>query len=153
MSWSKDSLLSKGLNWADFSVLANHVDFYRPCHVQLSWFALLIQSSQYTIFYHSNPFHSDGFSNEHIDAMSMDCPFCILRGHRSNFLHFNIFLPLKIGFIFANTAGPDEMPHYMAFHQGLLCCQSTCFQIFRMKRANKHTYSLSSDLDRQKISA
>ena len=29
------------------------------------------------------------------------------------------FLSLKIIFVLANSADPDKMPHYAAFHQGL----------------------------------
>ena len=31
------------------------------------------------------------------------------------------FLSLKIDFVLANNADPDEMPHYVAFHLGLHC--------------------------------
>ena len=30
-----------------------------------------------------------------------------------------VFLSLKINFVLANSADPDEMPHYVAFHLGL----------------------------------
>ena len=30
-----------------------------------------------------------------------------------------IFLSLKIDFVYANSADPDEMPHFVAFHLGL----------------------------------
>ena len=32
-----------------------------------------------------------------------------------------IFISLKIDFVLANSAEPDEMPHYAAFHLGLYC--------------------------------
>ena len=32
-----------------------------------------------------------------------------------------IFLSLKIDLVLANSADPDEMPHYAAFHLGLHC--------------------------------
>ena len=32
-----------------------------------------------------------------------------------------VFLSLKIDFVLANNADPDEMPHYAAFHLGLHC--------------------------------
>ena len=32
-----------------------------------------------------------------------------------------LFLSLKIDFILANSADPDEMPPYAAFHLGLYC--------------------------------
>ena len=33
----------------------------------------------------------------------------------------NKCISLKTDFVFANSAGPDEMPHYVAFHLGLHC--------------------------------
>ena len=33
----------------------------------------------------------------------------------------NVFLSLKIEFVFANNADPDEMPHIAAFHLGKCC--------------------------------
>ena len=33
----------------------------------------------------------------------------------------NVFLSLKIDFVLANSADPDEMPHNTAFHLGLHC--------------------------------
>ena len=32
-----------------------------------------------------------------------------------------LFHSLKINFVLANSADPDEMPHYAAFHLGLCC--------------------------------
>ena len=32
-----------------------------------------------------------------------------------------IFLSLKISYVFPNSADPDEMQHYAAFHLGLHC--------------------------------
>ena len=34
-------------------------------------------------------------------------------------------ISLKIDFVLTNSADPDEMPHYAAFHQDLYCIQST----------------------------
>ena len=53
--------------------------------------------------------------------------FCILMGHKSTFLNFNIFLFLKIVYILANSADPDEMPHNAAFHLGLHCLPKYLF--------------------------
>ena len=44
-----------------------------------------------------------------------------LRGCRYNFLNINVFLSLKCLLIEANSADPDEMQPYAAFHQGLHC--------------------------------
>ena len=57
----------------------------------------------------------------HIDILAWICPFCILRGHRFKFLNFNICLSLNIAFILANSADPDELRPYAAFHQDLRC--------------------------------
>ena len=45
--------------------------------------------------------------------LSQDGPLYILRGHT--------FFSLKIDFVLPNSADPDEMPHYAAFHLGLHC--------------------------------
>ena len=37
----------------------------------------------------------------------------------SKFLNYDVFMCLKIVFILANSADPDEMPPYAAFHPGL----------------------------------
>ena len=46
-------------------------------------------------------------------------------------------LCLKLFFTFANSANPDEMKHYAAFHLGLqylyICCNSTHFWVSRIK--------------------
>ena len=47
--------------------------------------------------------------------------FFILRDHRSKFLDYDITMSLKIVFTSANSAGPDEMPPWVAFHLGLHC--------------------------------
>ena len=36
----------------------------------------------------------------------------------TKFLNLNIILSLNIVFILANSADPNEMPHYMIFHRG-----------------------------------
>ena len=55
------------------------------------------------------PFHSDGSSRVG------NSPFCILRGCQSKFLNESIaFLSLKIVFILATSAGPDEILHIIS---------------------------------------
>ena len=44
-----------------------------------------------------------------------------------------IFLSLMIDLIEANSADPDEMPHYPAFHLDLHC-KSTCSGVFNLQR-------------------
>ena len=41
----------------------------------------------------------------------------------------NVFLSLKIDFVLANSADPDEMPHDAAFHTAFTVCQSTYFVV------------------------
>ena len=53
-----------------------------------------------------------------INAINLDGPFYILRGHKLYFPHTNVFLSLKIVFVIANRIDSDEMPHY---HLGLHC--------------------------------
>ena len=57
---------------------------------------------------------------------------CILRCHRLQFSKINIeFLSLKVDFVLANSADPDEMLHYVAFHLGLHCLPKYMFRSFR----------------------
>ena len=70
----------------------------------------------------------------------MGVPFCVLRVHKSKFLNYDALMSLKIGFILANSADPDEMLPYAAIHLGLHCLpQRTCLQVPRTKRVNKYT--------------
>ena len=48
-----------------------------------------------------------------------DSPLYIPRGHRLWFPKQIIFLLLKIDFVLANSADPDEMLHNAAFHLGV----------------------------------
>ena len=47
----------------------------------------------------------------------------------SKFLKYDVFMFLKIDFIVANSADPDERSHYV--------CQSTYLPVSRIKRANR----------------
>ena len=49
----------------------------------------------------------------------MGWPTVLIVGHRFQFPV--AFLTLKIVFVLANSADPDEMPHYAAFHQDPHC--------------------------------
>ena len=42
-------------------------------------------------------------------------------GHSENFLNNDVFLSLKVIVISTNSADPDEIQHYAAFHLGLHC--------------------------------
>ena len=50
--------------------------------------------------------------------LSQDGPLYIMRGHRIYFP--KILYYLSIDFVLANSADPDEMLHYSAFHLGFL---------------------------------
>ena len=75
--------------------------------------------------YNLNSLHYDGLYHEsvHIDTVvwNWNCPFCILRGCQTKFPQDDVFLSSKIILILANSADPDEMPPYVAFHLGLHC--------------------------------
>ena len=55
----------------------------------------------------------------HTDTISMDLSILYFKVSRIKRCFFNIFLALKIVFILANSADPDKMSHYVAFHLGL----------------------------------
>ena len=42
-----------------------------------------------------------------------------------------VFFSLKIDFVQANSANPDEMPHHAAFHLGLHCLLKYPFRGFQ----------------------
>ena len=65
--------------------------------------------------------------------LSMGKSICVIRGHMSTFLQYDVFIPLKIVFIFPNSSDPVEMPTtYTAFHIGLHLFTSNA--ISRVKR-------------------
>ena len=56
----------------------------------------------------------------HIDTISMDLSILYFKGHRSKFLKIeHISVPEDCFYLMANSADPDEMPHYAAFYLGL----------------------------------
>ena len=58
-----------------------------------------------------------------------------------------VSLSLKIVFILANSADPDEMPPYVAFHLGFHCVPIICLQVFRMQRVNSGVWKYHVQLD------
>ena len=44
----------------------------------------------------------------------LSCTYLHVRGH-----NYDVFLSLKVVLIVENSADPDEMQHYTAFHMGL----------------------------------
>ena len=57
----------------------------------------------------------------HIDTISMGLSIAYFKGSLVDFLNYNVFLSLMIVLVLENSAGPGEMQHYAAFHQGLHC--------------------------------
>ena len=60
-----------------------------------------------------------------------------LRGHRYKFPKNHALQSLKIAFILANNAGPDEMTHFVAFHLGLHCLPKNPFRGFEHTKLKK----------------
>ena len=58
------------------------------------------------------------------DTINLGWSIVYIEGHRLWFPKNIAFLSLKTVFVLVNSAVPDEMPHYVAFHLGLHC-QST----------------------------
>ena len=52
----------------------------------------------------------------HVDRLSMG--FSILYLILKFLYNYDALLSRRLVFIFANSAGPDEMPHYATFHLG-----------------------------------
>ena len=50
-------------------------------------------------------------------------------GSRLYCTDYDVFLSLDVVLILANSADPNEMQHYAAFHLGLHCRQSICLGI------------------------
>ena len=78
-----------------------------------------------------NPLYSDGFFHTYLIQLVWDCHFCTLRGHLYNFLNYDVFLSLKVVLILANSAEPNEMQHYAAFHLGLHYLPKYLFRDFQ----------------------
>ena len=48
----------------------------------------------------------------------------------NHFLNYDVLLSLKVILIFAYSADPDEMQHYVAFQLGLRCLSKYPFMSF-----------------------
>ena len=70
----------------------------------------------------------------HIDTISMCLSILYYKGSHVKIYKVNLFLSPKIVFILANSADPDEMPHFAAFIWVITVCQSSCLPVSRMKR-------------------
>ena len=53
------------------------------------------------------------------------------KGHRYNFLNYDVFSSLKVVLILVNSADPNEMQHYAAVHLGLHCLLKYLFRSFQ----------------------
>ena len=60
--------------------------------------------------------------------MRMGLSIYILRGHMWTFPNKYVLQSLSIALIIANSADPDEMQHYAAFHFGHHCFPNTLLQ-------------------------
>ena len=54
----------------------------------------------------------------YIDTISMGLPIVYFKGLQINFSKYDVY-------VVANSADPNEMEHYAAFHHGLHCLKST----------------------------
>ena len=52
----------------------------------------------------------------------------------SNFLNYDVFMSLKIVLNLANSADPDEMSPYVAFHLGFHCLPKYLYTIMQYER-------------------
>ena len=66
-----------------------------------------------------------------IHTIRQDSSFYILRDLRLQFPRNTDFLPMEIGFVLANSAGPHEMSIYVAYHLGLHCAPKYPFRGFQ----------------------
>ena len=66
----------------------------------------------------------------HVDRISVELPILYFKGSQNfpwDIINYDALLSLNIVFIFANSADPDEMLHYAAFHLGLHCLPKYLF--------------------------
>ena len=70
----------------------------------------------------------------HIDTIIMGLPIVYFKGSQIKFSELWSFLSLKIVLILANSADPNEMQHYAAFHLGLHCLPKYKFRGSRKQR-------------------
>ena len=55
---------------------------------------------------------------------------------QSFLIYLNIVLSLNIAFIFANSADPYEMSHYMIFHRVFTVCRCIHIEVSSLQRVN-----------------
>ena len=64
----------------------------------------------------------------HIDTISMA-------------LNYDVFLSMRVVLILANSADPDEMQHYAAFHLGLHCLSKFQYKANKKNHMNNQTFA------------
>ena len=57
----------------------------------------------------------------HVDTIGMGLSILYSKGPQVEVPNNGVFGPWKLASLLANSADPDEMPHYAALHQGLHC--------------------------------
>ena len=67
---------------------------------------------------------------KHICTISVRLAIVYLKGSVENFLKYIFFLSLRVVLILANSADPDKMQHYAAFHLALHCLPKYLFRGF-----------------------
>ena len=77
----------------------------------------------------NNPVVSDNRRSDNRDLT-------VFQGVTNNY----VLQSLKIVFILANSAGPDEIPCFVAFHLGLTVCQSTRLGVDIYALINTHVF-------------
>ena len=68
----------------------------------------------------------------HFDAISKGLPIVHFKGSNEEFFYCYVivyFISLYVVLTLGNSADPDEMQHYAAFHLGLHCLRSTCLGV------------------------
>ena len=63
------------------------------------------------------------------DTVKSGWSIVFIKGSQVTTFKKKIFLTLKINFVLANSAEPDEMTHYVAFIWVVTVCQSTCLGV------------------------
>ena len=67
----------------------------------------------------------------HIDKINMGLPIVFFKGSQVKFSKCDVFLSVRVVLILANSADPDQMQHYAAFHLGLHCLPKYLFSGFQ----------------------
>ena len=65
-----------------------------------------------------------------LDTVKSEWSIVYIEGSRVIISKKCYILSLKMDFVVANCADPDEMPHYVAFHLGLHCLPKYPFRVF-----------------------